>query len=498
MKAISPKLMQSLEKEFIDKHDFPTLILMEQAALQVAKHCLLYSKAGDKAAILAGCGNNGGDAYALARILYSYGINCDIYALDYPKTHDAIENRRLFESIYTSKIFSLDEFEDKDYAIIADGLFGTGFRGGVDDELKEVFERINNSGSYRIAIDIPSGLNGNTGYVESFAIKANETICFHKLKQGLLLSSAPEYTGKIYVENIGIEDRYDEGIIVADEEYFKDMIKPLSKIAYKNMLGSLLVVAGSTNYAGAALMNCKAAINTGIGLITLASNEHTIAVLQASEMLPMGRVIESEEQKQNLLKELSDYDCISIGSGLENNVKNKKLVFDIIDIAKKHNIYCVIDAQALNFIANNDNIVLGANFIITPHPGEAARLLKCTTKDILRDYKAACEALYKKFSANIILKGARSLIYDGQQFAINKSGSPALAKGGSGDCLCGILAALTANKSMEESVFNKAALACFILGRAGELAEKKYGEYSSNGIRTINLISASVADELLM
>lgn len=497
MRAVSPKLMQNIEKEFMEKHNFPSLLLMERAALAVAKHCLNHCSKGNKIAVLAGCGNNGGDAYALARLLFSHGISCDVYALAEPKTPDAKENRRLLESIYHPNFYDLEKFEDREYAIIVDGIFGTGFKGAVNNNLIPTFERINQSKSYKISIDIPSGLNGETGYVETIAIKDDETICLQIIKQGLLLSMAPEYTGKIFLENIGIESELGIGSIIVDNEMAQNLLKPISPIAHKGKLGSVLIVAGSTNYAGAALMNCRAAINTGVGLITLASNEHTISLIQQSEMLPMGRIIETEVQKNDLLSELGNYDCISVGSGLEDSDENKAFVLNIIKIAKEKHIKCVLDAQALNFIAKS-NIKLNENFLITPHPGEAARLISCSTEDVLKDYIGSCKAIYEKYGSNIILKGARSLIYDGENFAINSSGSPVLAKGGSGDCLCGIAAALIANNSIEQSIFTKAALACFILGRAGEIASKKYGEYSGNGLKAINLISASVADELLL
>lgn len=496
MKAITPKHMADIEHKFMNEHSYSSILLMEQAAISVLYYCLPHCNVDDKVAILAGKGNNGGDAYALARLLFSRGIICDVYCTDYPKTNDAIENRRLLESIYQPNIYSISEFEDKGYSLIVDGIFGTGFYGDLPHDISKVFDKVNDSSAYKIAIDIPSGLDGSTGYASN-AFVADETICFHKLKQGLLLSLAPKYTGRIHIENIGILDNSNDGLYVVDNSFVADMLKPISPIAYKGKQGNLLVIAGSDSYAGAALMNCKAAIRSGIGLITLASNEHTVGLLQSSELTPIGRILDSDASKEKLLSDIDKYDCVSIGSGMESSTLNDNFVISLIENIKYKNINCVLDAEAINIVARH-KIRLASNFTITPHPGEAARLLGIEVTNVIKDYIACASRLYQDYGANIILKGARTLIYDGKNFAINTTGNASLAKGGSGDCLCGIVSALIANKSINTNIFHKSALACYIFGRASDIAVDRYGEYSSNAVTAIDFISASIADTIIM
>lgn len=493
MRTIDPKAMQRMEQSFMQKSGYPSLLLMEQAAQRLYQHSLSYITAGKKCIVLCGTGNNGGDAYALARLLLRDGIACALYAAGEPGTEDARCMRRLVVNLYGQEILPLERLCLADACLVVDGLFGTGFHGAVKGDLARVIARVNQSKIPVLAIDVPSGLDARTGYVENVSLIAQETISFHRPKQGLFLSQAPLYTGKVSVADIGIPAAFDVelGIELIDHTAAKALLPRLSPIAHKGDMGRVLILAGSVNMAGAACLVAKGARAAGGGLVTLASPAQCVALVQQAEPTVMGFVLEKEAQGQALLTRVPEQDCLVMGSGLDTDSRTKDLVRLCIEAAKQAKIPCVLDAEALNLLAEQPQR-LPEHFVLTPHPGEAARLLRCGIQDVLRDYVAAAEQLHAQYGGVIVLKGARMLLYDGRQYALNSSGSPVLAKGGSGDVLSGILAALLAKSFLDTDLLHKAALGCYLLGRAGELAAQRKGEYAGTALDALDLLSLAL------
>ncbi len=493
MYSIDPHAMQRMEQSFLIESGYPGLLLMEQAAQQLLYYAQNYVNPGQCCVLLCGTGNNGGDAYALARLLMRDGIHCKVFASGIPKTDDAGTMRRLLESVYAVEVQPLHALSLESAALIVDGLFGTGFTGAVSEELAVHICSINESTVPVLSIDVPSGLDARTGYVENIAIVATETVTFHRPKHGLFLSHAPKYIGKLQVVDIGIPASWDreDGMLVIDHAAAQALLPKLSPIAHKGNMGSILILAGSSNMAGAACIAARGARVAGGGLISVASNAHCVSLIQQTEPTVMGHVLSDKAAEEAFLDRIAKADCLVMGSGLDQSDTTSALVCAAIERAKNANIPCVLDAQALNILAEAPQ-KLPSHFVLTPHPGEAARMLRCTVEDVLRDYAKACAVLHEKYGAVILLKGARSLIYDGTNYATHNSGSPLLAKGGSGDALSGILGAMLAKNFVLGDTLHKTALACYIFGRASELAALKKGEYAGNALDAIEYLAQAV------
>lgn len=486
--------MQQLESDFMKATGYPSLLLMEQAAQQMFYKIKTLVKPNSCFAILCGRGNNGGDAYALARLLLREGHTCTLYALGSPKSTDAKIQQSLLCKLYAIEVQELNQlcFEQVDY--IVDGLFGIGFTGKLEDALVNLVEKINNTRIPVFAIDIPSGLDGQTGYVEGACIKARHTFTFHRPKHGHYLAMARDYVGKLHVLDIGIPGVFDniEGIDILREEEARAFLPVPPVTAHKGDMGKVLLFAGSQNLAGAAVLLAKGARITGAGLITLASEASCIQLLQSIEPNVMGLLVEKKEQGEAFLQAIEKCDVLAMGPGLAPSKENYVLLGKAIHKAKELEIPCILDAEALRYLAKNPQGLAG-HFLLTPHPGEAAALLDCSINDVLRNYQSGCIALHQRYKAVILLKGARSLVYDGNRFALADSGSPSLAKGGSGDALTGLLSGLLAKSFVKTSLLEKATLASYLLGRGGELAEQAVGLYPSTVKDALDAIALSLS-----
>lgn len=486
--------MQELESDFMKATGYPSLLLMEQAAQQMFNKIMAIVKPNSCFAILCGRGNNGGDTYALARLLLREGHTCKLYALGSPKSTDAKIMQSLLCKLYGVEVHELVElcFAQVDY--IVDGLFGIGFAGKLDENLGELVEQINHSKIPVFAIDIPSGLDGQTGYVEGACIKAQHTFTFHRPKHGHYLALAKEYVGKLHVLDIGIPSAFDtiEGIDILEEEDARALLPAPPATAHKGDMGRVLLFAGSQNLAGAAVLLAKGARISGTGLITLASEPSCVQVVQGLEPNIMGLVIEKEEQGDAFLQAIEKCDVLAMGPGLAPSEENYKLLGKAIQKVKELEIPCILDAEGLRYLAKHPQSLAG-HFLLTPHPGEAAALLDWSISEVLRDYQSTCIALHQRFGAIILLKGARSLLYDGNRFALADSGSPSLAKGGSGDALAGLLAGLLAKLFVKSSFLEKASLASYLLGRGGELAEQAVGIYPSTAKDALDAIASALS-----
>lgn len=473
---------------------YPSLLLMEQAAQQVLQQCKFIVQPKASFAILCGKGNNGGDAYALARLLLREGHVCNVYAVGDPKTTDAQTMRQLLCNIYGTVVQDISQLDMEGLDYIVDGLFGIGFAGTMEYALAKQVHSINHSNIPVLSIDLPSGLNGRTGYAEGACLRAQHTFTFHRPKHGHYLSQAKEYVGKLHVLDIGIAPAFDEveGIEIMSREEAKELLQAPPCIAHKGDMGKALLFAGSQNLAGAAALLAKGARALGAGLITLASEPSCVSLVQSLEPTVMGLVLEREEDVQNFLSAIEKSDALAMGPGLAPTEENYFLLAKAIKKAKERALPTVLDAEALRYLAKNPQR-LSTNFLLTPHPGEAADLLHCSIEQILQDYQKAAQALFERYGACVLLKGVRSLLYDGKRFVLADSGSPSLAKGGSGDALAGILVSLFSKRYLNATLIEKACLASYLLGYGGELAEQTIGSYSGTAKDALEAIALTLS-----
>lgn len=461
--------------------------LMQNAARQ----CLEYIKqrvdkiAGKRFVIICGSGNNGGDGMELAALLKEEGGNVTVLLTHkLPDTDTALTCMEQ----HTEKPATLSCKENPSAAkdllnsaeVIIDCVFGTGFHGELPDPAAEIFAYINTEcKALKIAVDIPSGVNGDSGKIAENAFRPDITLVLGAMKTGLLNYPCCEYCGETVVLDIGIaDDCYTEYEAVFTPDSVTDKLPPRPAHANKGTFGKLLNVAGCVNYIGAAILSSKAALRIGTGLVTLASTEYVISAAAAAMpeciYLPLHQddrgYIYSANAK-NLAAAAEKVTAVSIGCGMGNNENTSVLVKTLL---QSGNCPIILDADGINCISDNINVLKDNDrpIVLTPHPGEFARLLGISVTEV----QANRIELARKFAADtgtvLLLKGMNTIIAtpDGRT-AVNSTGNNALSKAGCGDVLTGIIAGLAAQGVQ---VYDAAVLGAYIHGRcADKLVENK-------------------------
>ena len=495
-----------------------SLLLMEHAVLAVVdelEKVLGGSCAEKRVLFLCGTGNNGGDGFAAARLFKMRGGIPTVWLYGEPKTLDAQTNLRWLRLVLREeKIVNLARLPEEELPFAGespnqpfdgyvDALLGTGFRGRIDSPLLSrmalaPYHDFHLGMAHMppvVAVDIPSGINGKTGEAEWPFVHADVTVTFNAHKPGLYLTKEREAVGKIVVADIGLWDMmpWNSDLLTLEEPELRCETltpsalrflprRPVS--AHKGSCGRVLIYAGKMGMAGAAAMCAQAAVAAGAGLTTVACEKEIIPILQT--LVPNAMCVEIGEAVQNT----PAFDVLALGCGLGQSEEVWNNIIKLWNPDKKS----VWDADALNLLAKHP-MKLGKNAVITPHPGEAARLLGKTTEEILSDRFAAAQALSEKYGCTAVLKSDVSVICaigeDGPKFMLNTVGSPALAKGGSGDALTGMLAALLWDYDEETRSplpfsIHDVALACLWHGMAGVVGEEKFGQRE---LTTAQLIS---------
>lgn len=491
--TITPADMKALETRFMEENHIPGALLMEHAALGVVDAIARYTDKGT-VVFLCGPGNNGGDGYAAARLWKARGGKSHIVEVTADVRGDALLNRNLAKMIHIP-FQDASEYEELPLCdVIVDALFGTGLARAVDGYAGALLHWANDrsdlSGTPIIAVDIPSGIDGTTGVVLGWeAIHATETVTFHRIKQGLLLGNAPDFVGKITVQPIIIPEGgdpdgdYDGLEIYEPDDLTCEILPPFhfqrSQTCHKGDFGRVLLFCGSRGMAGAAALCANAAMRAGAGLTTILCRESLLPILQTlapgamCAVLPERDGVLLPESVEVARKALDRADAACIGCGLGQTDD----LLPLLPLFAEADCPVVWDADALNLLAKHGDLLpLKDADVITPHPGEAARLLGCDADEITGDALSALHRLHEKYGCTVLLKGARTFITDGETTCCNLYTSPALAKGGSGDVLAGIITALLARRIDPLDSVDAAAFGALIHGLAGIRAAKKYGE----------------------
>ncbi len=489
-RTITPEEMKRVERAVMRETGLPGLLLMEHAALAVvaAVKRLMTNRRG-RVLFLCGPGNNGGDGLAAARLWLNEGGQAEIWQLTSKMTGDAAANRQLLKKLWPeAPLVRLSEAAEKlpsigpETAVIVDALFGTGLSQPVQGVAFALAKRVNESGIPVVAVDIPSGLSGLTGMVMGEAIRATETVTFHRPKLGLYLNKGPEYAGCVTVADIGLPKAMDDapGMDMLLPGDLAALLPPRRRDTHKGDYGRVLVVAGSLGMAGAASICALSALRTGAGLVTVACPATIVPVVQQLAPcatclpLPMAGDAFAPEAEGLVYDAALRADAVAVGPGL--NVSPDRLA--LLHAVKRADKPTVWDADALNLLAmSQDLLPMSGSNIFTPHPGEAARLMQVSIGSVSADVVEGVQALWNKLGGVVILKGASSLLYDGKRLAVNVTGTPALAKGGSGDALTGILAALLAQqKQLNQTPLVLGQIGCCLHGDAALRAEKETGQ----------------------
>ncbi|MGN0894040.1 MAG: NAD(P)H-hydrate dehydratase [Succinivibrio sp.] len=438
--------------------------------------------------IFCGKGNNGGDGYIVANLLLENSIRHRVFATGIP--HEDTEARVAYEYYLRQggcvesdlpnhgQLPSDGVISYKAPDVIVDALLGTGIESAPHGQVTNWIAYINKLNTNTVSIDVPSGVDSDTGSVPGICVCADISVCMLGLKAGLLTGDAVDYAGEVVYDSLGVDvrpyyeqfdyaaTRYPLPIVKVEYEDIRAELPERFPSCCKSDNGKVLIVAGSLGFGGAAIICGKGALRSGAGLVKVALDKENYQALLSVH--PELMTADLNDPKA-ILKSASWADVIAVGPGLGTDERAASILAHLDDIADK---YLVYDADALTLLSMYEQNYYHENRIITPHPGEAARLLNCSVDEVNSDRLSACYKLWQKYGGVVLLKGAGSIVCDGKCLTIINEGSPALATGGSGDLLTGIIASLSAQGlSLEMS----AVVGACVHAKAGELCALNYG-----------------------
>lgn len=419
-----------------------------------------------KLLVLCGAGNNAGDGYVLARLALDAGLQADVRALIEPArlSGDALRAYDDFARAGGRVGQWTETFDGADVAV--DAMLGTGLSRAVDGEFAAAIARLNRSGLPVLALDIPSGLSADTG-AGSGAVKADATITFIANKIGLHTADAPLYVGDLWFAGLGISADLQIGVVPVAKRMAAPVLPQRSPVSHKGSHGHVLVIGGDHSMGGATRLTVEAALRGGSGKVSLITRvEHIVPVQVASpEAMPANELA--------LSSKLAEATVIAIGPGLGTGEWGESLWMAIL--AHSEALPVVADADALNLLAKSP-VKLTPNWVLTPHPGEAASLLGISIAEVQRDRPKALSDLVEKYNATVVLKGNGTMVgAPGFATELCSFGNPGMATGGMGDVLTGIVAALLA-QGIGESAADSAAMAVSAHALAADLAAEQRGQ----------------------
>ncbi len=442
-------------------------VLMERAGAAIAESVQnVLPQVQSTVLVLAGPGNNGGDAFVAARLLQNiYQVSVVFFGKVDHLPPDAAE---AYHRWVKSGGEVLSVIPESSWDLVLDGLLGIGLNKPVSGALAEIIQQVNAMGTQVLAIDIPSGLCANTGRVLGQAIRADWTITLLGLKPGLFTHDGPDHTGDVLPDLLGVRSEHPASGFLIEHEDVSKLLLRRRKNSNKGDYGNLVVIGGAANMTGAGLLAARAGLMLGSGRVYLGLLDTSAATLDPVMPELMLRPVDA-------CLAVSPCACLVIGPGMGVEQQAKGLLQKALGVESP----LVLDADALNMLAEQPNFApivrqRNAVTVMTPHPGEAARLLLCSVSDIQQDRIASACRMSQQFNAIVVLKGCGSVIAfpDGRWF-INHSGNPGLASAGMGDVLAGMIGALIAqHMSVEEAVL----LAVHLHGAAADgLVERGSG-----------------------
>lgn len=436
--------VRELDQIAIREFKIPSFTLMQRAAEAAFSEIQQAWPNANHIIVLAGTGNNGGDGYVIASLALVAKLKVKVIQVgnhtklqnDAKKAHD-----KFVENGGVCVVFDEKEFANCD--VIVDALLGTGLTRRVEGDYATAIQLANKHSAPILSVDIPSGLDANNGCPLGVAIQAETTVTFVGMKLGLLTASGRQYSGKIIFNHLQIpKEVYQSMSATCKSIQLNDLQFKLGKRdadAHKGSFGHVLVIGGNAGMAGSVMLAAEAAARTGSGLVSVATlpQHATAALLSCREIMVHG--VSSVKELNPLLKQAT---AVAIGPGLGQDAWAKKLFARILEF----DIPMVVDADALNLLAAEP--MQKKSWVLTPHPGEAARLLKSSTKEVQENRLQSVQALQKQYGGIAVLKGSGTLVSGGiateEDTSISTAGNPGMATGGMGDVLTGIIAGLIA------------------------------------------------------
>lgn len=430
--------VRELDRFAIEEQGIPGSVLMQRAGLAAFELLRHKWPKAHRIAVLCGGGNNGGDGYVVARLACDARLEVTVFAAAPPEKLKG-DARWAFEA-YRESGGKLEEGIPsglEGFDLLVDALLGTGLDREVTGPFAEAIRVVNRTSAGKLAIDIPSGLHADTGAILGCAVEADATVTFIGLKRGLWTGEGPACCGEIYYSDLAVpQEILDHVPPSAKRLRWPGGLPKRRRTAHKGHFGHVLVIGGMPGFSGAARMAGEAALRVGAGLVSIATHPHHAAVLNLGRPELMVHPVETPADLDWLLERAT---VIALGPGLGQSDWSLALW----EKALTTELPLVVDADGLNLLARRPK--KREDWILTPHPGEAARLLETTPKEIQRDRFAALEALLDRYGGTVVLKGAGTLVgRKGEVPAICPYGHPGMASGGMGDVLTGVIAGLLA------------------------------------------------------
>lgn len=432
--------VRELDRIAIEEHKLPGLVLMQTAGKVAFETLRSYWPQANKIVIACGAGNNAGDGYVVGKLAVEAGLDCRVIAVRSLEELSGDAKTAAQQYLSTGQAtagFSTDAFAAAD--VIVDAVFGTGLDRDVEGEYRELLSAINNARSPVLSVDIPSGIHADSGRCMGLAVKADVTVTFIGLKQGMFTAEGPEHSGSILFSDLDVPQQIyatqqSAATRLDSSAYGRFMVKR-SRSSHKGHFGHVLVIGGDYGKAGAVRMAAEAAARVGAGLVTVATRpEHALSMsLSRPELMSC-----SIGEVRDLHAALDMASVVAIGPGLGQSQWAQSILSTVLETK----LPLVLDADALNLLAQDPGCC--EQWVLTPHPGEAARLLSTSIASIQADRYNMAKSVQDKYGGVSVLKGSGSIIADAEGLAVCCAGNPGMASGGMGDVLSGVIASLIA------------------------------------------------------
>ena len=460
----------------IEEIGVPSMVLMERAALEVVR-CMEEEQLDfRRVLVICGSGNNGGDGYAIARLLHLKGHDVTIFFAGNSQKRSE-ENAQQAKIAAHYEIPVITNLDTEEYSVIIDALFGTGLKREVTGHYREILCSVNQMTGKKVAVDLPSGIHDTTGARMGIAFCADLTVAIAFPKRGLFLQEGNVCAGKILTGDIGISsETFSEGTVTfgyEKQDLFLGFPKR-KKNSHKGSYGKVLMIAGSKGMSGAAYLSAKAAYAVGAGLVQIYTHEENRVILQ--QLLPEAIITTYDTFDSEQLEKLIQWaDLIGIGCGLGKSDTAERVMQYTL---KRALVPCVVDADGINILSKHMEWIEETNalIVLTPHMKEMSRLTGRSIEEWKENRLEGLVAFTQKYPVVCALKDSRTVVSaEGKQLFVNTAGSSAMAKAGSGDVLAGTITGLTAQGL---SPYEGCILGVYLHACGGEEAAKEKGEYS--------------------
>ncbi|MDG1463387.1 MAG: NAD(P)H-hydrate dehydratase [Gammaproteobacteria bacterium] len=439
--AYTPEQVRELDRRAIEDHGIPGYELMCRAGQIAFDLGLARFTQSRHWLVLCGSGNNAGDGYVIARLALAAGCEVTVVAITDP-LHLKADARKAFEAFRAAggetQAYDAESCPEGD--LVIDAMLGSGLERDLEGSYLEAVNGVNQAGKPVLAVDVPTGINSLDGKVMGAAVRADVTVSFVGLKQGLFLGEGLNHVGELMFDGLGIPQQLaadlEPGLSVYHPDMLYELLPPRAADSHKGMFGHVLLVGGNAGMGGAVRMSAEAALRAGAGLVSVATREANVGAVLNGRPELMVRSAESPNDFAALLQQAS---VLAIGPGLGQDDWAERCFERLISTSKTK----VLDADALNLLALNP--MRRNDWILTPHPGEAARLLETSSQAIQEDRLNAVKEIQSRYGGVVVLKGHGSLVAGEQVMpVVVKAGNPGMATAGMGDVLTGVIAALLA------------------------------------------------------